>query len=78
MFQNGDIDSVVAMQILGGASSLLAPKYDAGEGTDAKGVKRPLDDVNNGVQEVDELLAQAKKSKQDSLINYFFKTIIEW
>lgn len=72
MFQKGDIDAGVAMQILGGASSLLNPQSDAGEGTGGKGAKRPLDDANNGVEEVDELLAQAKKTKQDSLMNYFF------
>ena len=74
MYQNGDIDSSLAMQLLGGALA-------AGGGGDSK--KRPLegasgsegvkaaktDDTDHDAPSVDDLLDQAKKVKNDARLN---------
>lgn len=71
MYQNGDIDSSLAMQLLGGAlakgDAKKRPLEDASGPDGVKSAK--LDDTDDDAPSLDDLLDQAKKVKNDTRPN---------
>ena len=78
MYRNGEIDSSLAMQLLGGALATSEDgnsrkrSLDDASGPDEGNKAAKIGEADPDAPSVEELLDQAKKVKNDTRLNYIF------